>query len=347
VILNLLSSVHSADSSLSVAHQCSGDLPNFVQKLKDKNHSLKALNAGAVVGGTAWLWSNAAMEQQLDYLFIDEAGQMSLAMALAASRAAKNVILLGDPQQLEQPQQGIHPEGADKAVLCHILDGADTMPENKGLFLKKTWRLHPAICEFTSEQYYDGRLVSSDGLHNQCVYGSSQFVGYGLRFVNVDHRGNQNRSDEEVAKIRQIVDQLTDGSHEWSTKDNIRLPITLKDILIVAPYNAQVNALIAALPPAARVGTVDKFQGQEAPVVIYSMTSSSVTEAPRGPTFLLSPNRMNVATSRARCLVLMVGSAELFAASCETPDQMRMLNGLCRFREMASIHDKTASMAIS
>ncbi len=165
---------------MAVAHQTSSpgdDFPDYVTVLANKDESLNALRQGVVVGGTAWLWSNSALEGELDYLFIDEAGQMSLAMALAAGRAARNIVLLGDPQQLEQPQQGTHPEGAEVAALLHVLDGAETMPDNKGLFLENTWRLHPTICEFTSEQYYDGRLESQAGLELQAVVGDSEFVG--------------------------------------------------------------------------------------------------------------------------------------------------------------------------
>ena len=275
------------------------------------------------------------MEDELDYLFIDEAGQMSLAMALAAGRSAKNIVLLGDPQQLEQPQQGSHPEGAEIAALLHVLDGAETMPEDKGFFLKNTWRLHPEICRFTSEQYYDGRLQSQEGLDQQELFGDSNFVGSGLRFVSVDHDNNQNRSEEEVEAISEIVGRLNDGKHKWANKDGELSTIGLNDILIVAPYNAQVSALSSALPAGARVGTVDKFQGQEAPVVIYSMTSSSASDAPRGMEFLFSRNRMNVATSRARCLVLLVGSSQLFQPDCATPRQMQLANGFCRYLELS------------
>lgn len=339
VILNLLQEVLSqANGTVRVAHQMSDpgdDFPDQVVHLADKDESSQALREGYVVGGTAWLWSNSAMEGELDYLFIDEAGQMSLAMALAAGRAAKNIVLLGDPQQLEQPQQGSHPDGAGVAALTHLLDGADTMPSDKGLFLPSTFRLHPSICQFTSDQYYDGRLDSQLGLECQDVLGTSLYCGNGLRFVPVLHESNQNRSDEEVGAIVRIVAEITDGSHQWLNQKGIHAAISLAEVLVIAPYNAQVSALKAALPAGARVGTVDKFQGQEAPIVIYSMTSSSASDAPRGMEFLFSRNRMNVATSRARCLVLLVGSPRLFEPECATPRQMRLANGFCRYLELA------------
>ena len=338
VIINLLSGVQeineSAGSIVRLAHQTTRELPDFIDCLKNKDKSLEALNDGYVVGGTAWLWSGEIMEQELDYLFIDEAGQMSLAMALAAGRAAKNIILLGDPQQLEQPQQATHPYGGGVAALAHILHGKDTIPSDKGLFLKDTWRLHPAICSFTSEQYYDGRLSSLAGLQDQEVIGPA-YSGSGLRFIPVPHEGNQNRSVEEVDAIRDLVTQLTSGDYEWSNKNAELATVALNDILVVAPFNAQVAALTRALPDGARVGTVDKFQGQEAPIVVYSMASSSADVAPRGIKFLFNRNRMNVASSRAKCLVLLVGSPALLDAECSNPEQMRLANGICRYVELA------------
>ena len=343
VIVNLLESVikeSKKEGPVPVAHQGGGDdVPDGVERLANKDESAEALDNGYVVGGTAWLWSNSEMEGQLDYLFIDEAGQMSLAMALAAGRAAKNIVLLGDPQQLEQPQQGTHPENSGVAALLHVLDGAETMPDDRGLFLHNTWRLHPLICDFTSEQYYDGRLKPQPGLEHQEIFGDSPYTGHGLQYIPVAHENNQNRSDEEIAAIADIVAQLANGNHHWSNKQSELSTITLEHILIVAPYRREgASALRSALPDGARVGTVDKFQGQEAPIVVYSMTSSSVADAPRGMSFLYSRNRFNVATSRARCLVLLVGSPPLFEPDCALPDHMRMANGLCRYLELVSLH---------
>ncbi len=313
-------------------------MPEGVRRTKSKVESLAAIASGTVVAGTAWLWSDEELEKELDYLFIDEAGQMSLAMALAAGRSAKNIVLLGDPEQLEQPQQATHPQGSGIAALDHVLGGVDTMPASKGLFLSETWRLHPAICEFTSEQFYESRLTSVAGLEAQAVLGDSPYSGSGLRLVNVEHRGNQSRSYEEVNVVCEIVRQLSNGSHQWSYLRGGDLqtePVTVEDILVVAPYNAQVNALRVALPENARVGTVDKFQGQEAPVVIYSMTSSSAVDAPRGMEFLYNRNRINVASSRAKCLAIVVCAPAVLTPKCKTPEQIRLANALCRFSELA------------
>lgn len=337
VIRNLLTTIRDAPEAKGVqlAHRY-GQSTRFhkgIEFVGNTTDATKAIDEGKVLGGTAWLWCENQMDQKLDYLFVDEAGQMSLAMVLAAGRAAKNIILLGDPQQLEQPQQASHPEGAEVAALKHVIGDNETIPDVKGLFLDETWRMHPSICQFNSECYYDGRLTSRPELAKQSIVGPSVFAGSGLMYVPVNHTGNQARSNEEVVEVERIVDELLAG-HSWIDADGKTLSISSRDILIVAPYNAQVSALKAAIGDKSRVGTVDKFQGQEAPIVIYSMTSSSVEDAPRGMEFLLSPNRLNVATSRARCRVILIGSSSLFAAECKSVSQMQKANGLCRYSEL-------------
>jgi uncharacterized protein len=297
---------------------------------------LKALNdnEAQVAGGTAWLWSREEYAESVDVLFVDEAGQMSLADVVAVSQAAKSVVLLGDPRQLDQPLQGTHPPGVAVSALQHILDDAETMPPDRGLFLDHTWRLAPTICKFTSEVFYDHKLRSRDELAQQKLEGPSRFAGSGLFFVPVEHEGNQSSSDEEVDAIEVIVRELTAPGVSWVGQDGKSLPIYIDDILIVAPYNAQVFKLSERLPTA-RIGTVDKFQGQEAPVVIYSMTTSSPEDAPRGMEFLYSLNRFNVATSRAKCVCILVANPRLFEPECKTPRQMKLANALCRYLEMA------------
>jgi uncharacterized protein len=276
------------------------------------------------------------MIESADYLFVDEAGQMSLAHALAAGRSAKNLVLLGDPQQLEQPQKGAHPEGAEVAALVHVLGGRKTMAGEAGLFMDETWRLHPAICAFTSEVFYEGRLRSRPGLESQALSGGDNpFGGSGLFFVPVEHAGNQNRSPEEVDAIALIARNLLRRNVTWTDAKGSTRRLVESDILTVAPYNAQVAALTERLPRGMRVGTVDRFQGQQAPVVIYSMTSSSAEDAPRGMGFLYNPNRLNVATSRAQCVSILVAARRLLEPECGTPEQIRWANGLCRYRELA------------
>jgi uncharacterized protein len=302
-------------------------VPEWLELQKNSDSVLKAIDAGRPVGGTAWLWGADSMIDALDYLFIDEAGQMSLSQALAASRAAKNIILLGDPQQLEQPQRGAHPEGSDVAALTYLIGNHQTMPDGQGLFLGFTYRIHPNISEFTSELFYEGKLKSMPGLEKQVISGTGKFDGAGLFYVPAVHIGNQNNSREEVDLIDDIIQVLLLGGCYMDR------PLTKDDVLVVAPYNAQVAALTVRLP-GIQVGTVDKFQGKEAPVVIYSMTSSSHEDAPRGMSFLFSPNRLNVATSRAKSVCILVASPRLLEPDCKTIDQMRWANGLCRYVEM-------------
>jgi len=308
-------------------------LPEGVVETSDSKKVIAALAEGKVAGGTAWLWSEDNSVEALDYLFVDEAGQMSLSQVLAASRSAKNLILLGDPQQLEQPQKGAHPEGSDVAALTYLLNGQPTISAERGLFLGITRRLHPALCTFTSELFYEGRLTSLPGLEKQQLSGGTVYDGAGLFYKFVSHKGNQSRADEEVTAIVQMTTELLAKGKYTNARGETRA-LQKGDILIVAPYNAQVAALAQALPEW-RVGTVDKFQGQEAPVVIYSMTASSVDDAPRGMSFLFNPNRLNVATSRAQCTCILVASPRLFEAECHTIDQMRWANALCRYKELA------------
>lgn len=298
-----------------------------------------ALGSGEVrlAAGTAWLWSRPDMMNSVDLLFVDEAGQFSLANAVAIAPAANSLVLVGDPRQLEQPQQGVHPPGADVSAMDHLLDGTATIPPDRGLFLAETWRLHPDICAFTSEMFYDGRLHARPGRESQRIDGPSPIRGSGLIHVPVEHSGRQSESPEEARIVADLVRSLLEGSSYWHDHEDVRHPLALQDILIVSPYNLQVHALAQALPPGARVGTVDKFQGQQAPIVIYSMASSSAADAPRGMQFLFSPNRFNVATSRAKCLAVVVANPALFAADCRTPEQMKWANVFCRFGEVAGV----------
>jgi len=297
--------------------------------------ALDALRTGEadVLGGTAWLWARQDAAAVADVLFVDEAGQMSLANTIAVAQAASSLVLLGDPQQLEQVVQGCHPEGTASSALHHVLDGAQTLPDHRGLFLPESWRMHPTVCAFTSEVFYEGRLTAHGGLELQALEGAGELNGAGLWLVPVDHDGNQNTSPEEVDVVEALVSRLLGA--RWMNTGGVSAPIGLDDILIVAPYNAHVFAIRDRLP-SARVGTVDRFQGQEAPVVIYSMATSTPTDAPRGMEFLYSLNRLNVATSRARCAVVLVANPRLFEPDCRSPRQMRLANALCRFRELSS-----------
>jgi uncharacterized protein len=313
-----------------------GDSGDGVLEIEGNSDALTAIGTRQidVLGGTAWLWSRPEFAGAVDVLFIDEAGQMSLANALAVSQAASGIVLLGDPQQLEQPQRGSHPDGVGVSALDHILEGHPTMPADRGLFLPVTWRLSPQICAFTSDVFYEGKLHAKPGLERQRLAGTGRFTGAGLFVIDVAHEGCRNASDVEVAVVAAAVAELLNGT-VWIDEHQRERALTIDDILIVAPYNAQVSRLQERLP-GHRVGTVDKFQGQEAPVVIYSMTTSSPDDAPRGMEFLYSLNRLNVATSRAKCVCIVVANPRLYEPDCRTPRQMTLANALARYRELAS-----------
>jgi predicted RecB family nuclease len=318
------------------ADDAGGDVVEF----GDNGSALAALSDGSieVLGGTAWMWARPEFASSVDVLFVDEAGQMSLANVLAVSQAADSLVLLGDPQQLEQPQKGSHPPGVGVSALQHVLGEHETMPPDRGIFLPETWRLAPAICDFTSRTFYEGKLHPKPGLETQRIVGSPRFSGAGLRVVECPHAGCRNASDDEVDVVETIVTELLSPGVEWRGEHDLGGQLTARDILVVAPYNAHVGRLQERIAVrGVSVGTVDKFQGQEAPVVIYSMATSSPADAPRGMEFLYSLNRLNVATSRARCLCILVASPRLFEPECRTPRQMRLANGLCWYREMS--HD--------
>jgi len=306
----------------------------------DNPEALQALQSGEanVLGGTAWLWARPEFAASVDVLFVDEAGQMSLANALAVSGAARSVVLLGDPQQLEQPQQGSHPEGVNTSALQHMLGKHQTIPADRGIFLPVTWRLSPSICSFTSELFYESRLRSKPGLEHQRLVGTDGFDGSGLWIADVDHDGDRNWSQEEIDVVVALVTRLAGSGARWIDEHGKENIVTGEHILVVSPYNAQVSRLQERLASTGvRAGTVDKFQGQEAPIVIYSMATSRPEDAPRGMEFLYSLNRLNVATSRARCAAIVVASPRLFEPECRTPRQMKLANALCRFRELAQV----------
>ena len=298
----------------------------------------EALAAGevGVAGGTAWLWAREEMADAVDVLVIDEAGQMSLANTLAVCQAAGSLVLLGDPRQLDQPIQGVHPPGADVSALGHLLGESATVDPSRGVFLDHTWRMHPDICAFTTEQFYESRLRARPELGRQTVVGPGPLAGYGLRFIPVAHAGNTNASAEEAECVAGLIPELLGTDAAWVDRQGVQRRLTLDDVLVVAPYNAHLAVLRATLPTEARVGTVDKFQGQEAPIVIYSMATSTADEAPRGMEFLYSLHRLNVATSRARCVAAIVASPTLLTPDCRTPEQMRLANPFCRFLELAT-----------
>jgi uncharacterized protein len=290
-----------------------------------------------LVAGTAWLFSDAAMQETLDVLAIDEAGQVSLADAIAMSTSARNVLLLGDPMQLAQVSQAQHPEGAGASVLGHLLGNAATVAPDRGVFLPHSFRMHPAICDFVSALAYDGRLHADPACARRAI-DAGVIGGAGLRYLPVVHEGNVQSSLEEAEAIASAVDDLVGGI--VTDKDGRTTILGERDILIVTPYNANVRRIRQTLDARrrfdVRVGTVDKFQGQEAPVVFFSMASSRGDEAPRGIGFLFDRHRLNVAVSRAQALAVLVCSPALLETTATTVDQVVTIGNLCRFAELAS-----------
>lgn len=307
---------------------------SFAKKNEDVFEAL-ASGAAQVAGGTHFLWSRQDATNTLDVLFIDEAAQMSLANVLAVCPAATTVILIGDPQQLDQPTQGSHPDGTGVSSLDHILCGAQTIDLQQGLFLKDTWRLSPDICSYNSELFYESKLHSVEGCDRQAIHSDSNLFGSGLRYIPLEHSGNTSSSIEEAEAVKRIVDTILSSNSTWTDRDGKIHDVTIDDIVIIAPYNAQVFEIQQRIPNA-YVGTVDKFQGQEAPIAIYTMATSSHEDAPRGMEFLYSSNRMNVAISRAQCLAILVASPDIFEADCKTPRQMQLANAFCRYLEMST-----------
>jgi uncharacterized protein len=304
----------------------------------ESQDDIKSLTAETCVlaAGTTYAWADDSLVKEFDYVFLDEAGQISLADALVASISAKNVVLLGDPLQLPQVTKGSHPTGTELSILEHLLGNDETTPPDRGLFLDTTYRMQPTICDFISDAIYEGRL------HNQALTANNAIESPGLRgggpiYMPVAHDGNGRRSDEEAERIVEEVRLLLRGT--VTIKDRPSRPMTPADILVVTPYNLQrirIEELLAAAGyPDVRVGTVDKFQGQEAPVVMYSMATSSSETLPRDAAFLFDKNRFNVAISRAQCISVIVCSPRLLDAPCKTPEQMSMVNLLCAYREAA------------
>lgn len=291
-----------------------------------------------IVGGTAWVFSRPEAADRFDYLFVDEAGQVSVANLVGMAASTLNLVLLGDQRQLTQPVQGSHPGESGCSILEYLLGNMPVVPPEKGIFLPGTWRMRPELCSFISDAIYDGQLqpvpvtssreIVSDGADTVRLSRTA-----GLLYIPVEHEGNVYESEEEAEVIAGLIETLL--KHGLRDNGSVRL-LSSSDILIVSPYNLQVRRLRRRLPDV-RVGTVDKFQGQEAPVVIYSMTSSTGDSCPRGLEFLFSPNRLNVALSRAQVLAVLVGSPQLVRTKCSRLDQVRLVNLFCRAVEAGTL----------
>ena len=287
-----------------------------------------------VVAGTTWLFSSQHLRSNpVDVLLIDEAGQMGLADAVAAATSATSVVLLGDPQQLAQVVQASHPAGSGASVLEHILDGDATIGSDRGVLLTETRRMHPDVCSFISHNFYDGRLHP----HPSCAVQTTDH-GVGLRCIRSVHDGRSTESPEEAAIVARVIKDLIGST--WTNVDGVQRPLDVLDFMVVAPYNDQVNLIDRQLKTrkrtrGVRVGTVDKFQGQEAPVVLFSMVTSDASLMHRGADFLFSRNRLNVALSRARCLAYLICTDDLLSSRARNVEDMKLISTLCAFVEEA------------
>jgi uncharacterized protein len=306
-----------------------------------------ALGDVNLVAGTAWAFGRDHMDGKLDYLFIDEAGQLALPLAISVMTAARNIVLLGDPRQLAQVSNTAHPGDIGASVLDHVL-GRDvaTVPPERGILLRDSYRMHPDVCRFISDTMYDGRLRSAPGRERQSVE-SNGLRGTGLRVVPVEHVGNAQESVAEAEAVADRIAMLLSGT--VTAVDGEVRPLVPSDVIVVAPYNAQVHCLRKTLRErglaAVQVGTVDKFQGREAYVVFFSTAASSAEEAARGARFIFDRQRLNVAVSRARALAVMVCSPALLDLTCSSIEDVRIANGVCRFLELAPAAQREAMVA--
>jgi uncharacterized protein len=284
------------------------------------------------------------MRQSVDCLIVDEAGQVSLADAIALSTAARNIVLLGDPLQLAQVSQGTHPPGSGCSVLEHLLGEETTIPAQRGVFLEETRRMHPDVCRFVSDAIYESRLRWEASCEQQLIEAAGPLTGTGVRSIPVAHQGNTRESPEEAKVVADAIESLAGAS--FTNREGATSGLQQDQIMVVTPYNAQVRCLRERLDDRGlqkvNVGTVDKFQGQEAAVVFFSMATSSGAEVPRGVEFLYSRNRLNVAVSRAQCLAVLVASPELMSIECRTVEQMRLVNALCLLDALGQAEESAA-----
>lgn len=337
VVENMLAGVVKAglDPSLVGKGKTKSTSPTWASLDKVAPFIDEHVDTGCVVGGTVWDFTNdkTVPRGSLDLLVVDEAGQFSLAPTLGASVAAARLLLLGDPQQLPQVSQGTHAEPVNESALGWVMGEHGTLPRDLGYFLEQTYRLHPALCERVSTLSYDGELRPAGAASGRHLEG----VAPGIGVISLPHSGNRTVSTEEAEAIAAGVQRLL--GNEWTDPDDGTTPRELveEDFLVVAPYNAQVMCIRDALRQAGlggvRVGTVDKFQGQEAPVVLVSMTASSHGDVPRGMGFLLNRNRVNVAVSRAKWRAIIVRSDALTSfmpSSVHGFLELGAFIGLCR-----------------
>mgnify|MGYP000111580609 CR=1 FL=1 len=324
---------HCLDVGVDATFICgkmTADIPSHLNIEQSANNKLASKCVpGVVIGTTAWGFSRNDLAGQFDVLLVDEAGQVATANLVAMSRSASNLVLLGDQMQLGQPVQGTHPADSGQSVLDYLLQDTPTVPADQGVFLATCYRMHPLINEFISSRIYEGKLKADKGTAARTILSKAGKdphldLAAGISFVPVTHSGNTQDSEEEVEQIKRLSDQLI--GRVRTDSDGNEHTIELADMLFVAPYNLQVRRLEETLGTGARVGSVDKFQGQEAPIVFISLCTSNAADSPRGIDFLFDRNRLNVAVSRAQTLVVVVGHPELAITRVGSLDQLKKVN---------------------
>jgi len=315
-----------------VDEDLANEAPGLIQGADSKTVALNF--SSGLVAGTAWFFAREEMAGKLDYLFIDEAGQVSLAHLTAVAASADNLVLMGDQMQLSQPIQGSHPGESGQSILEYVLEDFAVVPPHLGVLLDTSWRMHPSICGFISETVYEGRLKADPSTESRILSpgrGSLIRQPSGILFSPVIHDGNSQASREEAERILELTSVLLKA--RLMTADGPR-SVAISDILFVAPYNMQVRQLREMLPEGAKIGSVDKFQGQEAPIVILSLCASAGEYGSRGLGFILDRNRINVAISRAQTLAIVVADPRIANGDIGSLEEMRLVNVFCKLSGM-------------
>lgn len=312
------------------------ELAGYDVAILKNNELVNHIQPACVIGTTAWGFAREDLANELDYLFVDEAGQVAVANLIAMSRSATNLILMGDQMQLGQPSQGTHPAESGLSVLDYLLHETPTIPDDMGVFLGTTYRMHSRVNQFISDHIYDGKLESHPSNDERIIkvpsdYSESTPSGLlnkeaGIIYVPVHHEGNTQAAEEEVEVILSLTKKLIGRTFHTGNKTKPTRPIEWEDMLFVAPYNHQVSKLKLALGEHAKVGSVDKFQGQEAPIVFLSMCASDPAESPRGLDFLFDKHRLNVAISRAQTLAIVVANPAIGRAATSKVEQLKLIN---------------------
>ena len=338
-ILNLVQAIDEYASS--IGFEFNGAYNPGSRKLENEFFNIEITNTSKIdsknydlIAGTAWALSNSKHRENsekfknFDYIFFDEAGQISISKLIASSMSSKNIVMIGDHMQLPQPSTGNIDGESSLSPIEYILKEQNTISDDKGIFLSKTYRMHENICNFISNSFYEKRLMSDSSTHNQSIISDEKEIPNGIYLINPNHSGFSVQNDIEVEYVKNIYQKLI--HKKWRDRNNEITKISSKDILVISPFNAQVNLIKQSLGEDAKVGTIDNFQGQEAPIVIISYVSSNPENIPRGSDFFFDFRRLNVSLSRAKSLAIIIFNKELLEYHCNTVEDMERLNFFCR-----------------